>query len=435
MEYNTLLIKYGEIAIRGKNRKLFEDKLISIIRKAVGRNYRVKREQGRFLVEENLNQDGESSCYDSMNALIPRICKISGIHSVCPAIKIEYDHKNTTDSKVLSETLDIIKKYASNHFYENHIETAGIDGLSNENNISQLNDQNKISFKVETKRADKMFPITSTEISALVGGYILNKFDNITVDVHNPDVLLNIELRTFCYIYSKEYKGYGGLPVSSSGRGLFLLSGGIDSPVASFLLSKRGVYGEFIYFHSPPYITSKAKQKVIDLANTLSQYCGETKLHIVNFTEIQQYLHENVPEDKLTIFLKRAMLKIASIVAEKNNMLVLATGDSIGQVASQTIFAINSIDSASDIPVLRPLSGLNKSEIISIARKLGTYEISIQPYEDCCTLFVATHPETKPKRSVIEAIERNLFRLDSLIIGAIGDIEEVRVDYYSDWGY
>lgn len=382
--YNCVLVKYGEVALRGKNRDKFEKMLMEQINRALGLCCEVKREQGRFLVETGKTDTRHAAGL---------IAKIPGIHSACPCVKVQ--------TRDLAELSALCVEYMNKY----HPESA--------------------AFKVATKRADKSYPLTSNEISAEIGGQVLVSRENLRVDVSSPDVTLNVELRNSTYIYSEEIRGMGGLPVSSSGSALCLLSGGIDSPVAAFQMAKRGVYSELVYFHSPPYVGEPAKQKVIDLAKRISVYMGETKLHIVRFTEVQEFLRDNVPEDKLTVFLKRSMLSIAETLAEKNRFLALIVGDSVGQVASQTLYAINSVDSAVNMPVLRPLAGSNKQEIIDIARVIGTFETSILPYEDCCTVFVPKHPDTKPKKSVIEAIERSLTELDALKTVAFESIETI----------
>ena len=387
---NVLLAKYGEIALRGKNRHLIENALLKTISKNLEKvgNYSVKKEQGRVLIESR----EENFDYDKV---IPLVVNILGITAVCPAIKLEDNSIENIRAKALLH----MKEYCGDKDY---------------------------TFKVETKRSDKQYSMDSREISTDIGGYIFNNMDNIKVDVRNPDITLMVEIRNYTYIYSKLIKGFGGLPIGTSGKATVLLSGGIDSPVSVFMMAKRGVSIEAVYFHSPPYTSDRAKQKVIDLAEQLSTFTGEIKLHIVPFTETQLKIYESVPPEKMTILLKRAMFKIAEKIAIKNNSQGLVTGDSIGQVASQTMQAIEAINSAvTTLPVFRPLCSMDKQEIIDIARKLGTFEISIRPYEDCCTIFVAKHPETKPKRNIIENIEKNIKDLDILIDKAIENTETI----------
>ena len=386
---NVLLVKYGEIAIRGKNRYLIENKLIRTIIKRLEpyEGYRVYKEQGRLLV---VNEAGEFD-YDTV---IPVVLKILGVTAVCPGVEFE------------DQSIESLREHALLHFKE-HFPEGGV------------------SFKVVTRRSVKRYPMTGNEISADVGGYILHNVPNIKVDVHNPDVTLMVELRNNAYVYSKVIKGYGGLPYGASGKATVLMSGGIDSPVAAFLTAKRGVEIEACYFDSPPYTSERAKQKVIDLAEQLAKYTGSLKLHIVPFTDTQLKIYESTPPEKMTVLLKRAMLKTAQKIAEKNKSMALVTGDSIGQVASQTMEAIVAIDSAATIPVLRPLCAMDKQEIIDVAVEIGTYDISIRPYEDCCTVFVARHPETKPKKSIIESIERKIEGLDELMDKAVENTETV----------
>ncbi len=380
---NILLVKYGEIAMRGKNRYLAENRLIGIIIKNLENsgNYKVYKEQGRLLIK------CETGKFD-YDTVIPRVVNILGVVAVCPGIEIR------------EKTMENIREVALNHMKECH-------------------SGKKLTFKVETKRSDKQFPLASREVSADIGGFVLNNMDNLTVDVHNPDVTLMVELRNSAYVYSSLINGFGGLPVGSSGKATVLMSGGIDSPVAAFMTAKRGVEIDAVYFDSPPHTSERARQKVIDLAEKLSLYTGKFSLYVVPFTEVQHYLYNNVPPEKITIFLKRAMIKSAEKIALENGSLALVTGDSIGQVASQTMQAINAINSAAEeLTVLRPLCGFDKQEIVDLAKKIDTFEISIRPYEDCCTVFVPKHPETKPKKSIIEKIERNLTELENLIVKA-----------------
>jgi len=380
---NILLVKYGEIAMRGKNRYLAENRLIDIIIKNLENlgNYRVYKEQGRLLVK---CETGEFD-YD---AVIPKVVNILGVVAVCPGIEIR------------EKTMENIRETALNYMKKHHGEK-------------------NITFKVETKRSDKQFPLDSREVSADVGGFVLHGTNNLTVNVHNPDVTLMVELRNSAYIYSSLIKGFGGLPMGSSGKATVLMSGGIDSPVAAFMTAKRGVEIDAVYFDSPPHTSERARQKVIDLAEKLSLYTGKFNLYAVPFTEVQHYLYNNVPPEKITIFLKRAMIKSAEKIALENGSLALVTGDSIGQVASQTMQAINAINSAAkELAILRPLCGFDKQEIVDLAKKIETFEISIRPYEDCCTVFVPKHPETKPKKNIIEKIESNLTELDDLIFKA-----------------
>lgn len=389
MEERVLIVKYGEIAMRGNNRKLFITRLVDSIRKNLDGlgNFYVVREQGRLIVED---RGGEMD----FDTVIPKVICVLGIIGVCPGIK-------TTD-----QNIENLKKCCLEHMKENIGEKP-------------------ITFKVETKRSDKRYPLQSREVSAEIGEYLLENLEQIQVDVHNPDFVLWVELRNDAYLYSKLIPAFGGLPVGSSGKGVALLSGGIDSPAAAWMMAKRGVEVTAVYFHSPPYTSERAKQKVIDLAERISLFTGGLRLYIVPFTQLQLYLLEQVPEDKLTIFLKRAMMKTAEKIAEKENAQALITGDSIGQVASQTMQGIHAINAVCTMPVIRPLAGMDKQEIVDMAKKIGTFEISIQPYEDCCTIFVAKHPETKPKTSVINKIESKLTSLSACIEEALEKTEVI----------
>ena len=390
-EEKVLIVKYGEIAMRGKNRKFFIERLLRTIRKNtddIGKFY-VMKEQGRLILE---SRDGEMD----FDRVIPKVLCIMGIIGVSPGVKVK------------NQELDNLKRVCADHMRE-----IGVDEYK--------------TFKIETKRSNKNYPMVSQEVSSSVGEYILDEFPSLEVDVHNPDLTVYIELRNNAYIYSKLIKGLGGLPVGSSGRGIVMLSGGIDSPVSAFMMAKRGVEVEGVYFNSPPYTSERAKQKVIDLADRLTNFTGSFKLYVVPFTDLQLYLLENVPHDKLTIFLKRAMTRVACILGERDGALAVITGDSVGQVASQTMQGLHAISAVATMPILRPLAGFDKQEIIDIARKIGTYDISIRPYEDCCTIFVAKHPETKPKTSVIERIEAKLTELDRYINEAIENAEVIEL--------
>lgn len=388
MEENVLVVKYGEVAMRGNNRMLFVNKLVDAIRRnidPIGTFYVVK-EQGRLIVE---CREGTMD----FEAVIPRVLCVLGLVGVCPGVK-------TTD-----QSLEALCGLSLRHMME-------------------MVGQKQTTFKVVTKRSDKRFPLPSNEVSARIGEYLIEHMDNLTVDVHQPEITLYVELRNDAYVYSKLIKGYGGLPAGSSGRAVALLSGGIDSPVAAWMMAKRGIEVSAVYFHSPPYTSERAKQKVVDLAERIAWFMGGMRLYVVPFTEVQLYLLENVPEDKLTIHLKRAMMRVAEQIAEKEKGLALITGDSVGQVASQTLHGLHAINAAvKGMPVLRPLAGMDKQEIVNIAREIGTFDISIRPYEDCCTIFVAKYPETRPKTNVIEKIESHLTQLDEKLQKAFEEAE------------
>ena len=386
-----LLVKYGEIALRGKNRHVFENKLMDTITRNIShisKEYKVRKEQGRLLIETKTQMD--------YNRIIPIVKNTIGVTYVCPC-KIETDHN-----------IETLKQACSDYLRTHHT--------------------GPYTFKVLTKRSNKNYPLTSIEISAEVGAHIAQNVEGATVDVLSPHVSLHLELRNNVYIYSKIIKGIGGLP-NVDGKALVLLSGGIDSPVAAFLTARRGIEIEAIYFHAPPYTGEHAKQKVIDLCKRLKFYTGHVRLHVVNFTSLQLFLYNNTPHDKLTIFLKRYMVRIAANTAKSINAQALVMGDSIGQVASQTIHSIASIDAVGiGLPIIRPLATYDKQDIINIANEIETYPISIRPYEDCCTIFVAKHPTTKPRTSALEKIEYNLQdELERLMAATLEDIEIIKV--------
>ncbi len=385
----VLLIKYGEIALRGKNRALFEKRLIENIRKNLSEfddNYYVIREQGRFILED-LDKDL------NFEKVLPKVIPVLGIIGVCPAIKFK------------DNDIETLKKYAEDQVREKHTDKP-------------------YTFKVATKRADKRYPMQSNEVSGYVGEHLLNTFDNLTVDVKKPQLTVNIELRTENYIYTETIKTFGGLPAGSSGKGVLLLSGGIDSPVAGYMMAKRGVDLICVHFASPPYTSERATEKVKDLAKRLDYFTGNIKLYVVPFTDLQLFLYKEVESEKLTIVMKRVMLKISEKIAMIEKADGLITGDAVGQVASQTMKSILAVSYDTRIPIYRPLSGFDKQDIIDIAEKIETFEISNQPYEDCCTIFVAKHPETKPNLNVINGITNRLAeQVDPMIDKCVEDSE------------
>jgi len=383
----VLIIKYGEIALRGKNRYIYENMLMDAVRKnlAESGDFWVHKEQGRFVVEWNNDVD--------FSRVIPHVSCIFGITSVCVAVKL------------FEQTLENIQAAALEYTRE-HCKLPA-------------------TFKVATKRANKQFALRSDETSGLIGEYLLNNLDGLKVNLKSPEFTLKIEIRNFSYVYSAdaEVKGPGGLPPGSAGRGVILLSGGIDSPVAGYLAAKRGIGLCAVYFHSPPYTSERAKEKVVDLAKRLAFYCGKMRLMVVPFTDIQLKLVDRTPPEKITIMLKRSMLRIAEMVAQKEKALAIVTGDSVGQVASQTLHSLHAMTGAADLPILRPLACFDKHEIISIAQKIDTFDISIRPFDDCCTLFLPKHPETKPKLSIIQSIEGSIDELPELMQEAIKNAE------------
>lgn len=389
--YKAFLIKYAEIAIKGKNRYLFEDALVSQMNhalKKVDGTFRIRKEQGRIYIE----MDGE---YDYDEAVEALKC-VFGIVGICPVVILEDEGFDKLAEEVIHH---IDEAYPDKHF----------------------------TFKVNARRARKNYPLESMEINAQLGERILNAFPETRVDVHKPEVVINVEIRNQINVYSTVIPGPGGMPVGTNGRAMLLLSGGIDSPVAGYMIAKRGVTIEATYFHAPPYTSDRAKQKVVDLAKQVAKYAGPIKLNVVNFTDIQLYIYEQCPHEELTIIMRRYMMKIAEELAKKDDCLGLITGESIGQVASQTVHSLAVTNAVCTLPVFRPLIGFDKQDIVDISLKIGTYETSIEPYEDCCTIFVAKHPVTKPVLHLIEKSERNLEeKIDALVKEAIDTVEVIR---------
>ena len=307
-------------------------------------------------------------------------------------------------------------------------ESCGIEQLR-EHMVEYLNEEHPnctSTFKVKARRVDKEYPLTSMEVDAELGEAILMANPDMRVDVHNPEIVFDVEIREEIYIYSKVIPGPGGMPVGTAGRAMLLLSGGIDSPVAGWMVAKRGVTIDAVYFHAPPYTSDRAKQKVVDLAKIVAQYTGPIRLHIVNFTDIQLYIYDQCPHEELTIIMRRYMMRIAEHFAVENGDMGLVTGESIGQVASQTMHSLLCTNAVCELPVYRPLIGFDKNDIVDISRKIGAYDTSILPYEDCCTIFVAKHPVTKPQLKIIERSETKLKeKIDDLMATAIETAELV----------
>ncbi|MEY8428093.1 tRNA uracil 4-sulfurtransferase ThiI [Lachnospiraceae bacterium 46-15] len=391
--FQAFLIKYGEIGIKGKNRHLFEDALMKQIRHAlkhVEGKFFVRKEQGRIFVEAESAFD-----YDEVIVALQRVFGIVGI---CPMIQ------------------------AADEGFDRLAETV-IDYLR------KVYGDREMSFKVNARRAKKSYPRTSMEINADLGERILASFPNMKVDVHKPDVMLDVEIRDQIYIYSQIIPGPGGMPVGTNGKAMLLLSGGIDSPVAGYMIAKRGVKIDAVYFHAPPYTSERAKQKVVDLAHLVARYSGPINLHVVNFTDIQLYIYEACPHEELTIIMRRYMMRIAEHFAKETGCLGLITGESIGQVASQTMQSLAATNDVCTMPVFRPVIGFDKQEIVDIAEKIDTYETSIQPFEDCCTIFVAKHPVTKPNINIIRRSETHLEeKIDELMRTAIETTETIWVE-------
>lgn len=391
MEFKAFLIKYAEIGIKGKNRYLFEDALIQQMKyalKPVG-EFKIRKESGRIFAEALEEYDYEEA--------IAALSRVFGISGICPII-IEEENAFAHIEKIVG------------------------------NYVEERYDSQDFSFKVNVRRADKKYPMKSMEVAALLGEKLLDRFEELHVDVHNPDVIITVEIRDKVYIYSDEIPGPGGMPVGTNGKAMLLLSGGIDSPVAGYMISKRGVRIDATYFHAPPYTSERAKQKVVDLAKQIAKYTGPITLHIVNFTDIQMAIYEKCPHDELTIIMRRYMMKIAEHFAKENGCLSLITGESIGQVASQTMQSLAVTNEVCEMPVFRPCIGMDKQDIVALAEKIGTYETSILPYEDCCTIFVAKHPVTKPRLDVIKKSERKLDDcIDELLKTALETEEIVKI--------
>ena len=392
MRYHTFLIKYGEIGIKGKNRYLFEDALVRQVRfalKDVDGQFEVHKSQARIYVDCEGDYDYEDT--------IEHLKRVFGIVGICPVVRME-------DAGFEQLKKDIVAY------------------------MDEAYPDKRLTFKVEARRARKSYPLTSMEINCALGEAILDAFPETKVDVHHPDVMLNVEVRNEIYVYSRIIKGAGGMPVGTNGKAMLLLSGGIDSPVAGYMISKRGVGIEATYFHAPPYTSERAKQKVVDLARIVSRYAGPIKLHVVNFTDIQLYIYDQCPHEELTIIMRRYMRRIAEYFAKKDGCLGLITGESIGQVASQTMQSLAATNDVCTMPVYRPVIGFDKQEIVNIAERIGTYETSIQPFEDCCTIFVAKHPVTKPNVEVIRRSEENLSeKIDELMKTALETAEMIEV--------
>ena len=392
--YKSFLIKYAEIGVKGKNRYIFEDRLCDQIKYALRRcegEFQVRKTQGRIYVDALGEFD-----YDET---VDNLKTVFGISGICPVVQLEDE---------------------------------GFDKLAEDvvNYMDKVYPNKNITFKVEARRARKNYPKESMEINCDIGEAILKAFPEIKVDVHKPDVLLHIEIREKIYVYSVVIPGPGGLPIGTNGKGMLLLSGGIDSPVAGYMISKRGVKIDAVYFHAPPYTSDRAKQKVVDLARLVSRYSGPINLHVINFTDIQLYIYEKCPHDELTIIMRRYMMRIAEQIATENGCLGLITGESIGQVASQTMQSLMATNDVCTIPVYRPLIGFDKQEIVEVSEKIDTYETSILPFEDCCTIFVAKHPVTKPNLNVIRRHETNLDEgIDALVKTALETDEVIEISY------
>ena len=388
MRYQSFLIKYAEIGIKGKNRHVFEEALVKQIKHALRPcegSFAVHRTYGRVFVECLSEYD-----YIEVTEALRRVFGISGI---CPIVELPL----VSVEELREAAVDFMKKEYS---------------------------EEEATFKVRAKRLNKEYPVESMTVNEELGEAVLTACPHMTVDVHHPDITLYVEIREKIYIYSKIIPGPGGLPVGVGGKAMLLLSGGIDSPVAGYMIAKRGVKLDAVYFNAPPYTSERALQKVIDLASQVAAYTGPIWLHNINFTEIQLYIYEKCPHDELTIIMRRYMMRIAERLARESECLGLITGESIGQVASQTLTALGVTNEVCTLPVFRPLIGFDKEEIVKVSKKIGTFETSILPYEDCCTIFVAKHPVTKPRLEVIQRHEKNLDeKIDEMVDRAIATDE------------
>ncbi|MEG0371115.1 MAG: tRNA uracil 4-sulfurtransferase ThiI [Clostridium sp.] len=377
-----LLVKFAsEITLKGLNRRSFEDILVKNIKRKIGKDIRMKKDSGRLFIEGFENEH------------IEPIRKTFGVLSVSIA-------------DVMDKEIDLIAEAA----------------------VNQLREMEEIkTFKVETKRGDKNYPLNSLEISRKVGGIVLSNISSLSVDVHKPDVVVRVEIRDRAYVYSKEVRGTAGMPYTSAGKGVLLLSGGIDSPVAGYMMAKRGLEIVPVYFHSHPYTSERAKDKVVELAKILSEYTSGMKLYVVPFTKIQMDIIDKCRHDELTIIMRRYMMQISEMICKKEGGLALITGESLGQVASQTLESMYVTNHVAEMPVFRPLVGMDKIDIIDISREIGTYETSILPYEDCCTIFVPKHPKTRPRLSDIEESETKVVGIEEMLQEAVDNAEIIRL--------
>ena len=391
MKYRSFLIKYAEIGVKGKNRYLFEDALVKQI------HHRLKNLEGKFEVTKEAGRIYAEASEDfDYDEVIDALQHVFGIVGICPMVQIEDNGYEDLKAQVV--------KYIDDAYEDKHF-----------------------TFKVVARRANKQYPVVSDQINRDLGEVILNAFPETKVNVHTPDVLLRVEVRHKINIFSETIPGPGGMPIGTAGRAMLLLSGGIDSPVAGWMIAKRGVTIDATYFHAPPYTSERAKQKVVDLAKLVAKYTGPIRLNIINFTDIQLYIYDQCPHDELTIIMRRYMMKIAETIAKENDCLALVTGESIGQVASQTMQSLAVTNEVCELPVMRPLIAFDKQDIVDISLKIGTYETSVLPYEDCCTIFVAKHPVTKPSLKKIKNSEKKLDeKIDELMQTALETREVIR---------
>lgn len=387
--FKAFLLKYAEIGVKGKNRYIFEDALVRQVEMALDKvegEFEVSKVSGRIYAVSK----GEYDYHETVAALT----KVFGIVGVCPLVQIEDEGFEDLSQKVIEY-------------------------------LGKMYPDMRYTFKVNARRARKNYPLTSPEINMELGERILEAFPESSVDVHNPQIMVSVEIREKINIYTETIKGAGGMPIGTAGKAMLLLSGGIDSPVAGYMIAKRGVTLEATYFHAPPYTSERAKQKVVDLAKKVAKYSGPIKLNVVNFTDAQLYIYDTCPHEELTIIMRRYMMRIAEYFAKESGCLGLITGESIGQVASQTMQSLNATNEVCELPVYRPVIAFDKQEIIDLAYEIDTYETSIQPFEDCCTIFVAKHPVTKPNINVIRKSEEKLGEKMAEIVRTAIDTVEV----------
>ena len=386
---DMILLKQGEIVLKGLNKRFFEQKLLSNVRarlKPIG-DFNVYAVQSTVYVEPKTDDDDVDEAFEALK-------KVFGIARLSKAAACEKDK-------------DAIVELAKSYLAEDMA--------------------NAKSFKVETKRSDKAFPMTSIQVSQYVGGELSEAFPDVPVDVRNPDLVVHVEIRDYAaYVHAQPAMGAGGMPIGSNGRAVTMLSGGIDSPVSTYMIAKRGIKLIPVHFFSFPYTSELAKQKVIELAQELTEYCGSMTIEIVPFTRIQEEIREKCPEEYFTLIMRRFMMRIATRIAEANGCKAIVTGENLGQVASQTMEAMACTQAVTQLPTLQPLIGMDKEEIITIARRIGTFNTSILPYEDCCTVFTPRHPKTKPSIKEVEAVEAAM-DVEALVQEAFENIERVKV--------
>lgn len=384
----VLLIRYGEIHLKGLNRPFFERKLLDHIREAVaGTEAEVRREQGRIYIW-GLKED-------ETDAAIDRLTRVFGVHSISPAV-------------VADKSWDAVCK-------------ASFDLMQN-----RLDGKENASFKVFARRSDKTFPMNSDAINKELGHELLERFPQLHVDIHTPEIKVCVEIREYAFLYMDEIKGAGGMPTGTAGRAALLISGGIDSPVAGYMLARRGVELSAVHFYSYPYTSVRARDKVVELTKLVARYAGKIRLHLVPFTQIQMTIYEKCPSKETTVLMRRLMMRIADTIAVQDGARALITGEALGQVASQTMESLCVTDDAVQMPVFRPLIGFDKDDIVAIAKKIGTFETSIQPYEDCCTVFVPQHPVTKPDLLQLRQSEAQV-DFSAMIDKAIADTEIMEI--------